>query len=94
MTPAEVAVLIPQLHDIDPNGQGVRYDRDTDGNPTMLGISRVDLEWAERNMQGIAEFLAWTRSEIGAVMRILLSEAEYQAQRFAEWEAARDDEDL
>jgi hypothetical protein len=94
MTPTEVADLVRQLHDIDPNGQGVRYDRGTDGRPTMIGVSRVDLEWAERNMQGIAEFLAWACAEIGAVMRIRMSEDQYQAYRIAEQEAARDDEGL
>lgn len=94
MAPEEVSGLIPQLHAIDPNGQGVRYDRDSKGNVTMLGVSRVDLEWAEGNMQGIAEFLSWARWEIGAVMRVLPSEAEEQAQRLAMWEAMRDDEGL
>jgi hypothetical protein len=94
MAPKEVSDLIPQLHAIDPNGQGVRYDRDTKGNLTMLGVSRVDAEWAEGNMQGIAEFLSWARWEIGAVMGILPSEAEDQAQRLAVWEAMRDDDGL
>jgi hypothetical protein len=94
MKPTEVSDLIRQLHAIDPSGQGVRYDRDKKGNPTMLGVSRVDLQWTERNMQGIAEFLWWARAEMGAVMRILPSEAEYQEQLLAEREAAADDEGL
>lgn len=94
MTPGAAADLISQLHQIDPNGQGVRYDRDKQNRPTMIGVTRVDLEWAEGNLQGIGEFLAWTRAEIGAVMGVLASEADYQGQRLSEWEAASDDEDL
>jgi hypothetical protein len=94
LRPAEVSDLIRQLHAIDPDGQGVRYDHNRNGGLTMLGISRVDLEWAEHNMRGIAEFLSWARAEIGAVMRILPSEAEDQEQRHAMWEAMRDEEGL
>jgi hypothetical protein len=92
MTPTEVGDLIRQFHQIDPNGQDARYDRDTSGSPTMLGVNRVDLHWTESNMQGIAEFLAWALVEIGAVMGIRASEAESRSRRRAELEAAGDDD--
>ena len=92
MAPTDVSHLLRQLHDIDPNGDGVRYDFDSKGNPTMLQVRRVDLEHAERNMRGISEFLIWAHSEVGSVMGILPSEAEIAlARRYAESsEAARD----
>ena len=85
MTPRQVALLIKQFHDLDPNGDGVRYAYDARGNPTMLRVRRVDLEHAEKNMLGISQFLEWARSEIGAVMGVLPGEAEIEeALRFAD----------
>src|SRR5450756_142135 len=65
MTLADVSDRIGEFDSIDPRGDGARYDRDTAGNPTMLGINRVDLEHTEDNMQRIAEFLHWAYLEIG-----------------------------
>jgi hypothetical protein len=84
--------LLSELDAIDPRGDGARYERHVNGDLTLLDVSRVDLEHAERNMQGIAEFLWWTRSEIGAVIGVLASEAQDQEYRLAELEAAQDDE--
>ena len=92
MTPAEADDLIRQLHRIDPNGQGARYDRDTDRSPTMLGVSLVDLEWTDGNLYGIAVFLAWAGAEIGAVMGVRPSEAEAAAHRQAAMEAGAEED--
>lgn len=50
MRATDVSELIGQLHAIDPRGNGVRYARDNNGSLTMLNVSRVDLEHAERNI--------------------------------------------
>jgi hypothetical protein len=89
----EVSALIDQLHQIDPGGDGVRYDRRNDGTLTMLGVNRVDLEHAQRMLSGIAEFLQWAHREIGATMGILLSEAATEEQLRQQWEAMDDDDD-
>jgi hypothetical protein len=81
MSLSDVSGLLGQLHNIDPAGDGVRYETDRNGRPTMLGVNRVDLEHSESNMQGIAEFLHWTYLEIGATMGVLPSEAEAEKQR-------------
>jgi hypothetical protein len=90
---AVVAPLIEQLHQIDPGGDGVRYDRHRNGDLTMLGVNRIDLEHAQRNLFGIAEFLIWADREIGTTMGIYLSEAAAEEERRQQWEAMGDDED-
>lgn len=68
VTAPDISELIEQLQAIDPGGDGVRYVRHNNGGLTMSGISRVDLEHAERNMLDIAEFLWWARLEVGYVV--------------------------
>lgn len=93
LTVTDVSELIRQLHDIDPKGDGVRYARHNDGQLTMLGVSRVDLEHAERNMLGITEFLWWARLEIGATVIDLPYEAdETEVRRVVTWQAGSDEE--
>jgi hypothetical protein len=95
MMATDVSELIEQLDAIDPKGDGVRYVRDKHGNLTMLNISRVDLEHAERNMLNITEFLWWARLEIGATVINLPYEAdEAEARRLVMWQAAHDQEFL
>jgi hypothetical protein len=89
----DVSALIDQLHQIDPGGDGVRYDRRNDGTLTMLGVNRVDLEHAQRMLSGIAEFLQWALREIGATMGVLLSEAATEEQLRQQWDAMDDDDD-
>jgi hypothetical protein len=88
---ATVASLIGQLHQIDPGGDGVRYDRRRDGNPTMLGVNRVDLEHTQYYLFGIAEFLLWADRKIGTTMGLYLSESASEAERSQVAEALADD---
>jgi hypothetical protein len=88
---ATVAALIEQLHQIDPAGDGVRYDRRRDGDPTMRTVNRVDLEHAQGNFFGIAEFLVSADREIGTTLGIHLSEAASEEERRQQAEALADD---
>jgi hypothetical protein len=90
---ATVSSLVEQLHQIDPAGNGVRYDRRRNGNLTMLDVNRVDLEHAQANLYGIAEFLQWAHQEIGATMDVFPSKAQYEEQLRQQWEAMADDPD-
>ena len=93
LTVTDVSELIRQLDDIDPKGDGVRYARHSDGQLTMLGVSRVDLEYTERNMLDITEFLWWARLEIGVTVINLPYEAdEAEVRRVVTWQAGSDEE--
>lgn len=88
-----VSALIDQLHQIDPGGDRVRYDRRTDGELTMLDVNRVDLQHAQRMLSGIAEFLQWAHLEIGTTIGVFLSEAATEEQHRQQSEATGDDDD-
>lgn len=90
---ATVAALIEQMHQIDPAGDGVRYDRRKDGDPTMRTVNRVDLEHAQANFLGMAEFLLWADREIGTTLGIHLSEAASEEERRQQGEALGDNPD-
>jgi hypothetical protein len=86
--PGEFAVE-PQV--LEPVGTGVVAGRGVDDARDPRPVAGGQ---AQRARFGAAVFLAWTRAEIGAVMGVLASEADYQAQRLSEWEAANDNEGL
>jgi hypothetical protein len=90
---ATVSALIQQLHQIDPAGDGVRYDRRKDGDSTMRTLNRVDLEHAQGNFFGIAEFSVWADREIGTTLGIHLSESASEEERRQQAEALADDPD-
>ncbi|SRR6266567_1196844 len=93
LTATDVSELIEQLDAIDPRADGARYARDTKGNLTMLNVNRVDLEHAEHNMLGIAEFLLWARLEIGyMVINPPYQADEAEKRRLVVWQAASDEE--
>lgn len=92
LTVTDASELIRQFDDIDPKGDGIRYARDLNGNFTMLGLSRVDLEHAGRNMREITEFLWWARLEIGAaVLDPAYGVDEADRRRFVIWQAGSDE---
>jgi hypothetical protein len=72
ITKAEVGIvsdLVTQLNNIDPDGQGARYSRDTSGAVTLKGIESIDLEHTQFNMERIAKILALVARHLSGFVR-------------------------
>lgn len=71
-------MLLQQLHQLDPKCDGARYGTTRDGKPTLLDVTRVDLEHAQVNLTGMAEFIPWVELESGWIMGISGDESSHQ----------------